>query len=194
MLGAEAELLRFGLSPRRGIGARPVFGDAPILGVMGALGDWAAKLEAMSQPRVNGIIRDHLKGALPPVKLAVRGAILATPSNGPKHTGLRAAVAACVDSFAEENADGASAGVFINPSLGIGTNGHYYSLPFYLEGPRAGGKYSRWRHPVYQTPSNPDTWTRQDSHPYWHSSDLLFLTGRIAAQGAVDEILRDISP
>jgi hypothetical protein len=148
------------------------------------LGDVARQLRA-TEPQINGIVARHLRQAHPPVTLSIRANVLAIPTTGEKHTGLRARIAGAVTGWAKEQPDGAQVGVAVFPGKTFGGDA-YYTLPAYMEGAKA-----PWRHPVW---GNPDVWRAQPAHPYFYGpAGLLRTTTDIALRGAADEITRRLS-
>lgn len=145
----------------------------------------AAELRSMDQVRVTRIIRGHLERRARPVGMAVRARILAIPTKGPKHTGLRQRIADCVDTFLDINGPIVTVGVEIIPErMPTGQ----WGLPLYMEGVN---RHGPWRHPVF---GNFDRWVSQDAHPYFYDpASQLALAGREGIDAAADEIARDIS-
>ncbi len=159
------------------------------LGARGAsLRTIARELRGMDDAHVRALFRRRMEDAAKPFPAAVRASVLAIPTTGKKHTGLRARIAACAQTASWESAvtRSASVAVEMNPKrMPPGELG----LPLYMEGV-AGGRinHARWRHPVY------GKWLagqpNQPSHPYFDKPVQPF--GRAAGE-ALKAALEDIT-
>jgi hypothetical protein len=149
------------------------------------------ELRAMDDRKVKRLFRDALEGAAPPFVRAVRASALAIPVTGEKQTGLRARIAACAETATWEQGRGVNVAVQINPKrMPPGEMG----LPLYMEGVADRRRHNRWRHPVYQTPRNPDTWVTQLPHPFFYPAASGFgRAGGEALKGALEDITRKIN-
>lgn len=148
-------------------------------------------LRRMDHRKVSGLFQKALEGAARPYPARVRASALAIPVKpGGKHTGLRARIAQCVTLSSGTDAKGAYVSVWVDPRKMLPD---YTTLPLYMQGVKTGsrgGNYSRWRHPVYQTARNPDTWVSQASRPYFYQA--VAGLGREAGP-ALDAALSDIT-
>jgi hypothetical protein len=149
----------------------------------------ARELRDMNDAKVTTLFRRRMEDAAKPFPRAVRASVLAIPTTGTKHTGLRARIAACAQTASWVRARAASVAIEMNPRLMLPD---YMSLPLYMEG--VAPKYARWRHPVYQTLRNPDTWVQQQSHPYFYQAASGFgpAAGE-ALKAALEDITRQIN-
>jgi hypothetical protein len=121
----------------------------------------------------------QLQASQRPFAPKVRAAILNTPAYGPKHTGLRLRIAACVQTFVEIHPGGiVSAGIEVNAArMPSGQK----SLPLYLDGRKA-----PWRHPLFGKPP----WYSQASHPFFAQAVALYgPASQRAVQRAADAIV-----
>jgi len=154
----------------------------------------ARELRRMDHGQVSGIFRKALEGAAQPYPRRVRAAVLAIPvKEGGKHTGLRARIAGCVELSTGTDAKGAYASVWVNPFRMLPD---YTTLPLYMQGVSEGRRrrYDRWRHPVFQTARNPDTWAQQSSHPYFYqAAEPLGRAAGEALKAALGDITRQIN-
>lgn len=154
----------------------------------------ARELRGMDSRRVKGIFRHALEDAARPYPRRVRASILAIPvKEGGKHTGLRARIAGCVELSSGTDAKSAYASVWINPLKMLPD---YTSLPLYMEGVSEGRRrrYDRWRHPVFRTERNPDTWVQEPAHPYFDAPvQPLGRAAGEALKAALEDITRQIS-
>jgi len=154
----------------------------------------ARELRGMDGRKVKGIFKDALEGAARPYPARVRASVLAIPvKEGGKHTGLRARIAQCVELSSGTDAKGAYASVWVNPFRMLPD---YVTLPLYMQGVSEGRlrRYDRWRHPVYQTARNPDTWRQQSSHPYFYqAAEPLGRAAGEALKAALEDITRKLN-
>src|SRR5262249_8751864 len=139
----------------------------------------ARELKRMDSRRVNEIFRRHLADAARPYPARVRASVMAIPTTGEKHTGLRARIAQCVEVSSGADTKSAWVSVWINP---FRMRPDYTSLPLRMEGAsaRTGGRRdSRWRHPVFGTAEQAAgvrghgrgwVWVTQPSHPYFYQA------------------------
>ena len=135
------------------------------------------EFRAMDNVTVTNMIRRNAAAAARPFAPAVRASIMNTPAHGPKHTGLRARIARCVQTWAEIRGNVVSVGVEVNASK---MPSGQMSLPLYLEGSKA-----PWRHPLF----GHDPWYGQDAHPYfWQAVALYGPASQRAVQRAADRI------
>jgi hypothetical protein len=155
----------------------------------------ARELRGMDSRKVKGIFKDALEGAARPYPRLVRASVLATPvKEGGKHTGLRARIAECVELSTGTDARSAYASVWVNPFKMLPD---YVTLPLYMEGVKESSRnhnYSRWRHPVFQTARNPDTWAQQPAKPYFYQP--VTPLGRAAGEAlkaSLEDITRQIN-
>jgi hypothetical protein len=150
------------------------------------------ELRDMDSRKVTGIFRDALEPAAAPFVRAVKASALAIPVTGVKQTGLRARIAACAETATWGTGRTVNVAVQVNGSrMPEGEKG----LPLYMEGV-AGGRinHARWRHPVYQTARNPDTWVQQAPHPYFHqAADGFGRAGGEALKVALEDITRQLN-
>jgi hypothetical protein len=128
--------------------------------------------------KINRTLLRQLQASQRPFAPMVRAAILNTPAHGPKHTGLRMRIAACVQTWVEIRGDMVTAGVEVNASrMPSGQK----SLPLYLNGNKA-----PWRHPLFGKPP----WYSQPAHPYFAQAVALYgPAGRNAVQRAAGQIV-----
>ena len=162
-----------------------------------SIGVVARNLRRMDHRQVSGIFKDALEGAARPYPARVRASVLAIPTKPEgKHTGLRARIAQCVTLSSGTDAKGAYASVWVNPFRMLPD---YVTLPLYMEGvtterTRYRHDYSRWRHPVYQTARNPDTWVPQSSHPYFQQAvEPLGRAAGEALKASLEDITRKLN-
>jgi hypothetical protein len=163
------------------------------LGARGAtLRTIARELRGMDQRKVTGLFRDALEPAAVPFVRAVRASALAIPVTGEKHTGLRARIAACAETATWGQGRTVNVAVQINPGR---MPEHEKGLPLYMEGVPGGRiNHARWRHPVFQTARNPDTWVQQPPKPYFYqAADGYGRAAGAAIQSALDDITRQIN-
>jgi hypothetical protein len=143
--------------------------------------DAARQLRAVD-PKLKNSLTRRIRAAGKPIVQDVRAAVLAAPAKGPRHTGLRAAIAKAV-TIATSTSKG-------NPGIRFRVPGNRMpsgqrSLPPYFEGYRG-----NWRHPVF---GNREVWVPQDAHPYFyptirrHADDF-----RDACRQAVDDALESV--
>lgn len=127
---------------------------------------------------INKKLLRQLQASQRPFAPRVRAAILNTPAHGPKHTGLRLRIAACVQTWVEIRGDMVTAGVEVNASrMPSGQK----SLPLYLD-----GKKAPWRHPLFGKPP----WYSQAAHPYFDRAVALYgPASERAVQRAADQIV-----
>jgi hypothetical protein len=127
----------------------------------------------------------------------VRASVLAIPTTGEKHTGLRARIALCAEQASWEPTSpprSVAVAVEMNPKhMPPGELG----LPLYMEGvytPASRGKinHARWRHPVYGRSEDP--WVQQPSHPYFYAPASGFgRAGGEALKASLEDITRQIN-
>ena len=149
----------------------------------------ARELRGMDDAHVRALFRGRMEDAAKPFPRLVRASVLAIPTTGTKHTGLRARIAACAQTASWESAvtRSASVAVEMNPKLMLPD---YMSLPLYMEG--ALPKWARWRHPVF------GKWLagqgNQPSHPYFYQAASRFgpAAGE-ALKAALEDITRQIN-
>jgi len=160
-----------------------------------SIGVFARNLRRMDHGKVSGIFRDALEGAARPYPARVRASVLAVPVKPEgKHTGLRARIAGCVSLSSGTDTKGAYASVWMNPLKMLPD---YTSLPLYMQGEKMtsrGRNYSRWRHPVFQTARNPDTWVQQPAKPYFYQA--VTPLGRAAGEAlkaSLEDITRELN-
>jgi hypothetical protein len=130
--------------------------------------------------RINRQLLRQLQASQRPFAPRVRAAILNTPAYGPKHTGLRTRIAACVQTFVEIHPPNlVSAGIEVNASrMPSGQK----ALPLYLDGAKA-----PWRHPLF---GNRARWYGQPAHPYFARSVALYgPASERAVQRAADAVV-----
>jgi hypothetical protein len=122
-------------------------------------------------------LRRELAATQRPFAPRVRAAILNTPAYGRKHTGLRARIARCVQTWVTIEGTLVSAGVEVNASrMPSGEK----SLPLMLNGNKV------WRHPFFGDYAR---WYGQASHPYFaRAVEQYGPAGRNAVQRAADQI------
>lgn len=142
----------------------------------------AADLRKMDAARVKEIFKRHIEDAARPFPARVRASVLAIPTHGDKHTGLRARIAACVTLSSGTDDKSAYVSVWVDPSKMDG----YKTLPLYMEGAK-----KRWRHPVY------GTWRTkcptEDPHPYFYqAADPLGRAAGEEMKAALDDISREL--
>lgn len=139
-------------------------------------------------PKLKNALTRRIRAAGKPVVADVRRAVLAAPAHGPRHTGLRAAIAKAV-TLATSTSKG-------NPGIRFRVPGSRMpsgqrSLPPYFEGYR-----SNWRHPTFGHKVWKDgrsAWQPQGAHPYFfrtiqgHADDF-----RDACRQAVDDALEGL--
>lgn len=132
----------------------------------------ADALRRMDAAKVTTLFRQKLDDAAKPVVPAVRAAAVAIPAKGPKTTGLRARIAACIQSTSWAEPPNRQAGVSVWVNVHHMPEGEL-SLPLMMEGAK------RWRHPVYGTEAQAARatirghgrgwkWVDQTSHPYFY--------------------------
>lgn len=143
--------------------------------------DAAMALRAVD-PKLKNALTRRIRAAGRPILQNVRAAVLATPAKGPRHTGLRRAIA--------KAATVATSTSRTNPGIRFRVPGSRMpsgqkSLPPYLEGYRG-----NWRHPLF---GNRDHWYPQSPHPFFaptireHADDFRRAIGE-AIDDALDEI------
>ena len=146
-------------------------------------------LRAMKDRKVKDLFRRHLEPAAARFVPRVRAAVLAIPTTGEKHTGLRARIAACAEVASwESGLREVNVAVEMNPKrMPWGE----LSLPLNMEGVGVGRRGDRrWRHPVY---GNDDVWVQQPSHPYFYPAARGFgPAARDALGRALDDITRQL--
>jgi len=127
---------------------------------------------------INKKLLRQLQASQRPFAPRVRAAILNTPAYGPKHTGLRVRIAACVQTWVEIRGDMVTAGVEVNASrMPSGQK----SLPLMLNGNKV------WRHPLFGDRAR---WYGQASHPYFARAVALYgPASERAVQRAADQIV-----
>ncbi|MGH3097869.1 MAG: hypothetical protein ACRDMV_17950 [Streptosporangiales bacterium] len=96
----------------------------------------------------------ELRATARPMVADVRASIMAIPTHGSKHTGLRARMAAATSLHVNVSARGAAVWVIVDGRKMPPGQG---SLPAYMEGSKP-----RWQHPVYGVGV-----VTQASHPYF---------------------------
>lgn len=127
-------------------------------------------------------LRAEMAKAARPFAPLVRAAIMNIPVKGevPYHQppGLRARIAACVESWAEIHGPEVSVGVEVNASRM--PNGQK-ALPLYMDGDKA-----PWWHPVF---GNRDPGVIQEAHPYfWDTVQPMLPATARAIERAVQKI------
>jgi hypothetical protein len=128
-------------------------------------------------------MRRNITTAVKPMQAAVGQNILAIPTHGTKHTGLRAAMARATKISIRTT--GRTIGVRLEVKASAMPAGKE-SLPALMDNRR------RWRHPVYG-PSTSPTWVTQEAHPYFERAVRPRIAGvREAALRAVTETARSI--
>jgi hypothetical protein len=149
-------------------------------------------LREMDDRKVKDLFRQHLEPAARRFVPPVRAAVLAIPTTGEKHTGLRARIAACAEVASWEprgTTREVNVAVEMNPKrMPPGELG----LPLYMEGVVDKGRHNRWRHPVYGRwlPNQPN----QPSHPYFYRAARGFgPAARDALGRALDDITRQLN-
>ena len=143
------------------------------------------ELHAMNDRKVKALFRKHLEPAAERFVPRVSAAVMAIPTTGKKHTGLRARIAACAEVASWEPAPRqVNVAVVIQPQR---MPEHEKGLPLYMEGVVDKARHNRWRHPVY---GNPDVWRGQPSHPYFYRVARPFGP---AARDALGKALDDIT-
>lgn len=152
----------------------------------------ADELRRMDARKVTALFRKRLDEAARPVVPRVRAAVLAIPVKPSSEvTGLRARIAACVESTSWAEPQNRQAGVSVWVNTGRMPD-RERGLPLYMEGV-AEGRHDRWRHPVYQTPRNPGTWVSQEAHPYFYAeARKLGPAAGEAMRRALEDITRQI--
>jgi hypothetical protein len=157
--------LRVGLTP--GLGA-----DLRVI---------AAELRSMDDARVGRIFRARLRNYGNPVMRSIRARILAIPTHGAKHTGLRLRLAGCLR--ISSRTTGKNTGLVIWMDVTRMPAGQY-SLPSGMEGKKV------WAHPVFGKPP----WVVQGPHPYFYPVALASAPLSLEAiEAALDEIRIDVS-
>jgi hypothetical protein len=150
------------------------------------------ELRGMDQRKVTGLFRDALEPVARSFVPRVRASALAIPVTGTKQTGLRARIAVCAETATWGTGREVNVAVQINPKrMPPGEMG----LPLYMEGV-AGGRinHARWRHPVFQTARNPDTWVQQPAHPFFYPAVSGFgRAGGEALKASLEDITRQIN-
>lgn len=128
--------------------------------------------------KISKALMRELQASQRPFAPRVRAAILNTPAYGPKHTGLRTRIAACVQTFVQVNGDMVSAGVEVNAAR---MPDGQHSLPLMLNGNKV------WRHPLFGDFAR---WYGQSSHPYFDRAvELYGPASEKAVQRAADRIV-----
>jgi hypothetical protein len=151
------------------------------------------ELRDMDQRKVTGLFRDAIEPVARRYVPRVRASVMAIPviPEG-KQTGLRARIAACAETATWGTGREVNVAVQVNPQR---MPEHEKGLPLYMEGV-AGGRinHARWRHPVFQTPQNPDTWVQQPSHPFFgRATDGYGRAAGDALKAALEDITRKIN-
>lgn len=145
----------------------------------------ADRLAGMTDAKVSRLFERHLKKSASPYPRYVRASVLAIPTHGKKHTGLRAVIAQCASVSSGRETRG-TAGAWVSVWMDPGKmRPEYLTLPLYMEG---APKYRHWRHPVFGRwlPGQPD----QAPHPYFYQAVATF--GR-AAEFAIMAALEEIT-
>jgi hypothetical protein len=162
------------------------------LGEQGAtLRVFARQLRDMDDAKVTGIFRDYLEPVAKRFVPLVEASVLAIPTTGKKHTGLRGRIAACAETATWEKVREVNVAVEMNAHR---MPEHEKGLPLYMEGIHTPGPidHARWRHPVFGRSEDP--WEQQPSHPYFYQAVAGY--GPAAGQAlraAVDDISRKIT-
>ena len=148
-------------------------------------------LRKMDDRKVKDLFKRHLEPAAARVVPRVRAAVMAIPTTGEKHTGLRARIAACVQVASWEGPPPREVNVAVEVQPRKMPE-HEKGLPLYMEGVADKGRHNRWRHPVY------GTWRagmpNQPSHAYFYGPARSFgPAARDALGKALDDITRQLN-
>jgi hypothetical protein len=160
----------------------------------------ARELRQMNDRKVKDLLKRKLEDAARPFVPRVRASVMAIPTTGEKHTGLRARIADCAQVASwEPKPRQVSVAVEMDPKrMPMGE----LALPLRMEGVASRTAHrtdARWRHPVYGTPEAEAAvrghgrgwvWVTQPPHPYFYQAAAGY--GR-AAGDAVKAALEDIT-
>lgn len=136
------------------------------------------ELKAMDDRKVTDLFKRRLEPVARTFVPLVQASVMAIPTTGTKHTGLRARIAACAQTATWGHGREVNVSVEMNPKkMPPGE----LSLPLGMEGEK------RWRHPVY---GNREEWVTQPPHPYFYQAADGY--GR-AAGDALRAALEDIT-